>query len=76
MTQFFLWATLGLVPFVTAVNGSPHAGCPQCSCCGCCETGTCRCATCGCACCEDECPPAGGHAGREGSCRANRCGGR
>ena len=55
MNSFLLWATLGLVPFVAAIEAGANAGCPQCDCCGCCETGTCKCAQCTCECCVDEC---------------------
>ena len=73
MNSFFLWATLGLVPFVAAVEGSRNAGCPKCECCGCCETGTCECTACGCECCVDECPAAGQQAGQAGCCDATGC---
>jgi hypothetical protein len=70
MNSFFLWATLGLVPFVAVIEGSRNLGCPQCDCCGCCETGTCKCAKCTCECCVDECPTAGVKAKRAACCGA------
>ena len=73
MNSFFLWATLGLVPFVAVIEGSRNLGCPQCDCCGCCETGTCKCAKCTCECCVDECPAAGAKAEREGCCGSACC---
>ena len=73
MNSFFLWATLGLVPFVAVIEGSRNLGCPQCDCCGGCETGTCKCAKCTCECCVDECPAAGAKAEREGCCGSGCC---
>jgi hypothetical protein len=67
MNSFFLWATLGLVPFVAVIDGGRNVGCPKCECCGCCETGTCEC-------CVDECPTAGAKAEREGCCGSGCCG--
>jgi hypothetical protein len=54
MNSFFLWAVLGLVPFVPAIDGSQTVGCPECECdcCGCCETGSCKCEWCTCECCD------------------------
>ena len=68
MNSFLLWATLGLVPFASAIDGSRNGGCPNCDCCSCCETGICECATCVCACCVDECPTAVAKADRVGCC--------
>lgn len=71
MNSFFLWATLGLVPF-TAVDGGRNVGCPKCDCCGCCETGTCECARCTCECCVDDCPAVGTKAERK-PCGGSGC---
>ena len=76
MNRFFLWALLGLVPFVPAVAGSRTVGCPQCECCGCCETGDCECTRCTCECCVDECPTAGRQAEAAGRCGSGGCCGR
>lgn len=74
MNSFFLWATLGLVPFVPAIDGSRDVGCPKSDCCDCCETGICKCATCTCECCVDECPTAGAQAERKYGCGSGCCG--
>jgi hypothetical protein len=73
MNSFILWATLGLVPFVPAIDGSRDCGCPICDCCGCCETGTCDCAVCLCECCVDECPTVGAAGAREECCGSGCC---
>lgn len=54
MNSFFLWATLGLVPFVATVDVSRDGGCPKCECCSCCETGSCECKACTCECCSSD----------------------
>lgn len=36
MNSFFLWVTLGLMPFVPAIDGGQNLGCPNCDCCSCC----------------------------------------
>ena len=73
MNSFFLWATLGLMAFVPAIDGSKTVICPKCECCGCCETGTCKCGQCTCLCCVDECPTAVAKPEQEGCCRSRCC---
>lgn len=73
MTGLFLWAALGLVPFVPPTSAGQNAGCPKCDCCGCCETGSCECTQCTCICCVDECPTAGVKAERKGCCGSGCC---
>lgn len=72
MNGFLLWATLGLVSFVPAIDGGQTGGCPECDCCMCCQTGDCKCTTCTCECCVDDCPAAGVKADRE-SCGSSGC---
>lgn len=74
MNSFFLWATLGLVPFVATIEGGQKSGCPICDCCGCCETGTCKCAACLCECCVDECPTVGTTGEQADCCGSGCCG--
>jgi hypothetical protein len=74
MNSFILWATLGFVPLVPAIDGSPNCGCPVCDCCRCCETDTCDCAECLCECCVDECPTVGVTGKRENCCGSGCCG--
>ncbi len=73
MKSFLLWATLGLVPFASVIDGSRKSGCPNCDCCGCCETNACECAKCACACCVEECPTALAQAERQGCCGSGCC---
>jgi hypothetical protein len=73
MNSFLLWATLGLVPFASVIEGSGSGSCPKCDCCGCCETGTCECAQCTCECCVEQCPTAGAKAERKAE-RKDCCG--
>ncbi|MFM8378766.1 MAG: hypothetical protein ACKOB1_05505 [Planctomycetia bacterium] len=73
INSLFLWATLGILPFVAPIAGGPMAGCPECDCCGCCETGTCKCTTCTCECCVDECPTGGLKAEQKDCCGSGCC---